>query len=287
MDGHEVTTRQQPQELPAVAPKVGRDVMAFIPKTPEEIKWTVGMVVGAGLAPDSYKNDQKKIALGIMKGLEIGMPPLAALSNIAIINGRPTIWGDGAIAVAQSAGLLVGIEETEIGTVPSTETTVQDFAGDYGIEVKLHRKGVSGAFIGRFTVGDAKRAKLWANASKQPWMLYPKRMLRMRAIGFAIRNGFADCLAGMYIREEVEDMPTAAPEKTPVAFLEDDAPIIDQTNIWKCPEGADFETWFRLQVSDIIETLADLEALCDANRDRMDDECKLIAGTRRAELEKA
>lgn len=287
-DTTELAPVTQPRELAAVAPKAGRDIMAFIPSTPEEIKWTVGMIVGAGLAPDSYKGDQKKIAIGIMKGLEIGMPPLAALSNIAIINGRPTIWGDGAIALAQGRGVLAGIEEIEIGTTPGPDTAVQDFAPDYGIEVKLYRKGVQGAFVGRFTVGDAKRAKLWANASKQPWMLYPKRMLRMRAVGFAIRNGFADCLAGMYIREELEDMPSPPPERVNTSFLNDDKTIDGESyNIWACPEGADFETWFRTQVNDVVETVEDITNLVDANRARINDECHLIAGTRKAELARA
>ena len=45
------------RELAAVAPAAGGKVMALIPQTPEEIKWTIGMVVGAGLAPDSFKGD--------------------------------------------------------------------------------------------------------------------------------------------------------------------------------------------------------------------------------------
>lgn len=288
-DTTEIAPANQPRELTPVAPKVGHDIRAFIPTTIEEIKWTVGMVVNAGLAPDSYKGDQKKIALGIMKGLEIGMPPLAALANIAIINGRPTIWGDGAIALAQARGVLSGIEEIEVG-IPQAglQEAVHDWPSDYGIEVKLSRKGVQGAFIGRFTVGDAKRAKLWANASKQPWMLYPKRMLRMRAIGFAIRNGFADCLAGMYIREEVEDMPAPPPERADTSFLNDDRTIDGVSyNVWACPEGADFETWFRTQVTDVVETVEDITNLVDANRARMNDECHLLAGTRKAELDAA
>ena len=92
------------REMTAVPPSAGGRVMAFIPQTPEEIKWTIGMVVGAGLAPNSYGNDQKKMAIGIMKGLEVGLPPITALEWIAVINGRPTIWGDGAISLG-----LIGV----------------------------------------------------------------------------------------------------------------------------------------------------------------------------------
>lgn len=220
----------QRRELMAVPPQAGGRVMAFIPQTPEEIKWTIGMVVGAGLAPNSYGGDQKKMAIGIMKGLEVGLPPITALEWIAVINGRPTIWGDGAISLVHASGHLAGYEETEVGDKPGDDAELDGFADDYGFEVRMTRRSVDGPFIGRFTVGDAKRAKLWMNPRRDPWMKYPKRMLRMRAAGFAIRNGFADCLAGMMIREEVEDLPMPAPERKDTSFLDGDAPQEELTH---------------------------------------------------------
>ena len=196
----------------------------MIPRTIEELKYMAGLVIKCGLAPDSYKGDAAKICIGIMKGLEVGMAPLAALSSIAIINNRPTIWGDGAVALAQSQ--IDRMTETEIGTRPGDSADTAKFADDYGIEVKVWRKGQADPYVGRFTVGDAKRAKLWMNPQKQPWHLYPKRMLRMRAIGFALRNGFADCLAGMMIREEVEDLPPVV-AKVDTAFLDTPAKQIE------------------------------------------------------------
>ena len=201
------------ENLPAIkgqAPKPGNPVQAMVPTTQAEMAWTIGVIVRGGLAPDSYKKnglpDENAMAIGIMKGLELGVPPLTALANIAIINGRPTMWGDLMVAMVQKTGLLVGIKETEIGALPDAGADLNKFPDDYGIEVALSRKGVDGAFVGRFTVGDAARAHLWMSA-KKPWTQYPKRMLRQRALGFALRNGFADCLAGMYSREEADDMP--------------------------------------------------------------------------------
>lgn len=47
-------------------------------------------------------------------------------------------------------------------------------------------------------------------------------MLKWRARGNAMRDGFADCLMGLSIREEVEDLNlTAEPEKTNTSFLDD------------------------------------------------------------------
>jgi hypothetical protein len=72
---------------------------------------------------------------------------------------------------------------------------------DWGIEVTVKRKGMS-PVVSRFTVGDAKRANLWEKAG--PWKQYPRRMMEMRARGFALRTAFADVLNGIHLTEEIE-----------------------------------------------------------------------------------
>jgi hypothetical protein len=210
-------------ELVAVPPKAGSKLQPIVPATMEELKYVSGLVIKCGLAPDSYDNDPQKIAIGIMKGLEVGLPPLTALSTIAIINKRPCIWGDGAIALVQAQNVITKMEVREVGTV-SEGGEVSDFGDDYGFEVSIWRKGQETPYVGRFTVGDAKRAKLWLNPRKQPWMLYPKRMLKIRATAFPLRDGFADCLSGLHIREEIEDMPAPPPVADNSMFDDDTKP---------------------------------------------------------------
>ena len=198
----------------------GNDIRAIIPRTVEEAFRMAQAVVRAGLAPDSYNNDPQKILIGLMKAMEVGLPPLTGLGSIAIINGRPCIWGDGATALVQSKGAIEKFEVREIGKAPTDSEEVEKFQDPYGFEVVIWRRNQEAPYIGKFTVGDAKRAKLWLNPKRPPWMMYPKRMLRARAAAFALRDGFADCLSGLGIREEIEDTP--APPSTPdVAFLED------------------------------------------------------------------
>lgn len=207
--------------LAAIPPKAGGHIEAFVPRSIEEIKWTVGLLIDAGLAPDSFKNDPKKITVAVLKGLEVGLPPLMAVSNIAVINGRASIWGDAALALVQSRNVIERMEVEEIGTLPEADAETGRFPPDYGFSVKIWRKGQSAPYTGKFTVGDAKRAKLWMNAGKAPWMQHPKRMLKIRATAFPLRDGFADCLAGLSIREEVEDLPPAPAAVTSTDFLDD------------------------------------------------------------------
>jgi hypothetical protein len=58
----------------------------------------------------------------------------------------------------------------------------------------------------RFSVEDAKRAGLWGKQG--PWSAYPKRMMQMRARGFALRDAFPDVLKGMITAEEAQDYPS-------------------------------------------------------------------------------
>jgi len=61
--------------------------------------------------------------------------------------------------------------------------------------------------VRKFSVEDAKKANLWG---QNTWKNYPKRMLQMRARGFTLRDCFPDALRGLYLVEELQDMP---PEK--------------------------------------------------------------------------
>src|ERR1700675_1915912 len=49
----------------------------------------------------------------------------------------------------------------------------------------------------------AEQARL--TQKEGPWQSYPRRMLKMRARSWTIRDGFADVLRGLHIREEVDD----------------------------------------------------------------------------------
>lgn len=128
--------------------------------------------------------------IAIMHGLELGLSPLSALQRIAVINGRPTIWGDGALALVKASGLCEAIDEWIEGEKPETWVAV----------CNVIRRGDIVPTERRFSVDDAKRAKLWGKSG--PWSDYPKRMLQMRARAFALRDAFPDVLGGLYLTEE-------------------------------------------------------------------------------------
>ena len=160
-------------------------------------------IVASGFAPRGMEKPEA-VLVAIQLGAEIGLSPMAALQNTAVINGRPAIYGAAALALVRGSGLLVSYKEEEIGE-PGTD--------GHGYRVTAVRQGDQTA-IETFTTGDAKRAKLWGKSG--PWTDYPKRMLRFRARGYVLRDPFGDVLKGLRTVEEVRDIPAEPINVTPL-----------------------------------------------------------------------
>jgi hypothetical protein len=82
----------------------------------------------------------------------------------------------------------------------------------------MKRRGRATPILTRFSMAMAEHAGLTRNEG--PWQTYPQRMLRMRARSWTMRDGFADVLRGLHLREEVEDyVPTRGerPRRSPHA----------------------------------------------------------------------
>lgn len=162
------------------------------------------VIVGSGLAPQG--DTPQKVAVKIQLGLELGLPPMASLTKIAVINGRPGIFGDAGKALVLGSGL----QEAAPRVVWSGEPGQDDWTCD----VWLKRKGVAGEFHGSFSVAQAKRAKLWTKTG--PWTDHPGRQIEWRAWWWAAREGFADVLGGISAGEELVDVETEPPKDVPV-----------------------------------------------------------------------
>ncbi|NDA48711.1 MAG: hypothetical protein EBY21_15840, partial [Alphaproteobacteria bacterium] len=161
------------------------------PRDYEEAQRLAKLLCDAKMAPQGFEKPETCL-VGILQGLEMGLSPLFALQRMAIVDGRLTIWGDGALALVLRSGLCVSI----------TEWLEGDDESEWISHCEVLRDGWDRPITRSFAVQDAKRANLWHKPG--PWTDYPKRMLQMRARAFALRDVFADVLGGLYFREEIE-----------------------------------------------------------------------------------
>jgi hypothetical protein len=157
------------------------------------------MVASSEFAPKDFRGKPESCMLAIQHGSEVGLSPMQSLQSIAVINGRPTIWGDAALALVQSSPVCEYVREFTEGE------------GEALVAVcEAKRRGYPQPTVVRFSMADAKRAGLAGKSG--PWSQYPARMLTLRARGFALRNAFADALRGLITAEEAQDYPsTEAP----------------------------------------------------------------------------
>ena len=157
----------------------------------------------SGLTPKAFTNVQA-VCIAVQAGLEIGLSPAQAMQSIAVINGKPGVYGDAAIALVDSSGLMVEIDEyfTVGGQRVEGVTT---FTDDTTAVCVTYRAGRKNPVITTFSVADAKRASLWGKSG--PWQNYPQRMMKFRARGFNLRDNFADVLRGLKTVEELQDYP--------------------------------------------------------------------------------
>jgi len=160
------------------------------------------VVASTEFAPKDFRGKPEACMLAIQAGSEVGLSPMQSLQSIAVINGRPSIWGDAAMALVQASPVCEFVREYTEGD------------GDNLVAVcEAKRRGYPAPTVVRFSVADAKKAGLWGKSG--PWQQYPARMLALRARGFALRNAFADALRGLITAEEAQDYPQATPTQPP------------------------------------------------------------------------
>lgn len=154
-----------------------------------------GWVIRTAFAPPSFKASRESIAVAMIYGHELGFSPMQSLKSIAVINGQPAVYGDGLMALCLSHPDCESIDESFDDETMTAKCVVK-------------RRGHA-PYTFSFSQNDAETAKLWNK--KGPWQEYPKRMLQMRARGFALRDKFADALKGIITVEEAVDYPTTVP----------------------------------------------------------------------------
>jgi hypothetical protein len=157
-------------------------------------------VVPAALRPqheDDWQNSAARVAAVILHGREIGLPPMTALAQTHVIEGRPALSAEGMRALILSHGHSITIAET------SSARCV----------IRGRRKGDADATVITWTIEDARRAVL---LTKKGWERYPRQMLLARATGELARAIFPDVIHGLALLEEVADAPAAGePEPEP------------------------------------------------------------------------
>lgn len=161
--------------------------------------------------PTQLRNKPGDILVCLQLGAELGLKPMQALQNIAVINGRPSVWGDAMLAVCRQHPDFEFIKEEYNEKEKRAYCTV--------------KRKFEPEYIRTFSIDDAEKAQLLDK--KGPWQQYTKRMLQMRARGFALRDSFPDTLRGIMSREEAEDIESPKKGRQRIDYSNTQGTIIE------------------------------------------------------------
>lgn len=143
------------------------------------------VLLKSGFLPATIKTPEAAVAV-ILKGTELGIPPMYALSNVVIIQGKPTA----------NAELMLALIYRDHG-----DNAAQFIETNADIcTISYARRGWDVRRQHSYTIAEAKAAGLIKNG---PWTSYPAAMLRARCISAVARLAFPDTIAGMYTAEEL------------------------------------------------------------------------------------
>ncbi len=142
-------------------------------------------LIKSGFLPSGIKTGAQAVAI-ILKGREIGIPPMQALSHIHVINGKPTM----------SAELML----SQIMRLHPRTRISYPVRSNEQCEMKVTREGCEpSTFV--FTIEDATRAGVMGNPT---WKKYPRAMLHARCVSEMARSLFPDAISGIsYTAEEL------------------------------------------------------------------------------------
>lgn len=170
------------------------------PKSTAEALELAKTLASSQLIPKAFQQRPGDVFVAMMWSHSLGIPIVQGLQGIAVINGKPSLYGDALLAVCMGSGQMADIEETVTGSADNLTATC-----------KVTRRGKPTPVVSTFSMADARAAGLLGKPG--PWKQYTSRMLKMRARAFALRDAFPDVLSGIASAEEMQDVEGTATEK--------------------------------------------------------------------------
>lgn len=160
-------------------------------------------LLNSGLFP-AVKNVSGAITI-IEYGRELGIPPVAALQTMAIVQGRISLEAKGMMALFQNKGGRIKILER-------SKTVARIELSKDGREPHVHE----------YTMEQAKQEKL---SGKDNWLKMPETMLFWRAVSTGIRLFDPGSVFGLYSTEEMRDVDVPYNGTIPAAEVK--AEVVD------------------------------------------------------------
>lgn len=161
-------------------------------------------VAGTEFVPAALRGKPAAVAAAILFGRELDMPPMQALQQVHVIDGRPSLSAEHKRAMVLEKGHMLTVVG-DGGSATATGRRLLAYNPATGEPVYGQPSTVT------WTLAMAAQAGL---TGKNNWKRHPRQMLKARATAELINDLFADITHGLATREELED-EDSIPASTP------------------------------------------------------------------------
>lgn len=143
------------------------------------------LLATSGMLPKQYQGNPANLLYAIEFGQMLGLTPMAAITGVHVIEGKPTASAQLISALVRKAGHRLRVT-----------------GDDRQARAEIVRKDdPEHIFAAVWTFERAQRAGL---VGKDNWKKYPAQMLKNRAVAEVGRDACSDVLAGLSLADEVE-----------------------------------------------------------------------------------
>lgn len=182
--------------------------MQTVPQTfNEQMRFAEVVSQAKGMLPRAYEGNPANVLVAIQYGASLGIEPMAALQNIDVIQGTPTLSAKAVAAMVRANGHKLWMSEDE-QNMSATCTIVRNDDKEHPVTVT--------------------RDKAWAQRmgllTKDNYKKQPTTMLMWRAVTACANRACPELflgLGGAYTADELHDMDDMAPVEATV--VEEDA----------------------------------------------------------------
>ena len=188
---------------------VGSDGKPFgfdAPSTVESAWCLAHILAKGGCVPTYLRENPRGIVTVMLKAKELGIPMMAGLENIMLVNNRASVWGDLLIALIRRSPMC------EYLTI-KLEGEGKDLKGVF----KSKRKGEPEEQVYTYTLKEAEENGL-LTSKKGTWGTYTNDMLMRGAVRRGARYAWADVTQGVDMREFAYEVEAVAQDNTPKAL---------------------------------------------------------------------
>ncbi len=211
------------QQIVEKAESAKGDIFAATEEEEVRIMTLAKRYAAANLVPwqkgDTPERQAHRAFCCMMYALELKLPLLSALNQIAVVNNKPSLM--------QKLKLGLCLQRVKFDKRPWKEEEYDDIEAEDSesrVTWKCVRDGVE--YVGTFSMQDARRAGLYPGRDRDGkvspeagWNKYPKDYLSARACGRMLDIACADVLLGVDTTEEMRDLAAAEgpiPDRPPM-----------------------------------------------------------------------